>query len=220
MSESFILQQLAKKEVTAEAISDKILQHPNLLPEIFQGLKAEKANVKYGCLKVLRLISEREPAMLCPHFDFFVELLDSEVTFFKWAAILIIANLAAVDSNHKFEKIFDKYFSPITDHVMITAANIIGSSAKIALAKPELTERIVREILKVEQAAYQTDECRNVAIGHAIKSFHQFFHRVKAKQPVIELVKRQLTNSRAGTKKAAEKFVMRYLKAEANEDFN
>lgn len=220
MPDSILPQQLAKKEATAEAITEQVIQHPELLPEIFKGLNEQKANIKYGCLKVLRLISEQHPALLYRHFDFFVELLDSEVTFFKWGAILIIANLTTVDSNNKFEKIFAKYFAPITDHVMITAANIIGSSAKIALAKPELTEWIVREILKVEHAAYQTDECRNVAIGHAIKSFHQFFHQVKEKKPVIEFIKGQLDNTRAGTKKVAEKFVMKYLKDEANENFN
>ncbi|HEX9974112.1 MAG TPA: hypothetical protein VGD14_18730, partial [bacterium] len=128
MKESSSLQQLAKKETTAEAITDNVIQNPDLLPEIFQGLNAEKANVKYGCLKVLRLISEQQPAMLYPHFNFFVDLLDSEVTFFKWGTILIIANLTSVDLNDKFEKIFDKYFAPITGHVMIPASNIIGSA--------------------------------------------------------------------------------------------
>lgn len=211
MTESSIFRQLDQKEVTAKQLADQVIQSPNLLPEIFEGLKADRANIKYGCLKVLRLISEKQPAILYPRFDFFVELLDSEVTFFKWGAILIIANLTAVDSDHKFESIFDRYFAPITDHVMIPAANIIGSSAKIALAKPELTEQIAREILKVEHAVYQTDECRNVAIGHAIKSFYQFFDQIKDKEPVIEFIKRQLTNTRGGTKKAAKKFVKKYL---------
>jgi hypothetical protein len=210
MYDSILLQQLAAKEITAETIAEKVIQHPELLPEVFEGLNESKANIKYGCLKVLRLISEQQPELLYPKFDFFVELLDSEVTFFKWGAIIIIANLAAVDTNHKFESVFDKYFAPIPDHVMITAANIIGSSAKIALAKPDLTERITKEILKVEKAIYQTDECRDVAIGHAIKSFQHFFDQIKNKKPVIMFIKKQLDNTRNGTRKAAEKFLRTY----------
>jgi hypothetical protein len=174
MPDSILLQQLATKEATAETITDQVIRSPELLPEIFEGLKEEKANIKYGCLKVQRLISEQQPALLYPRFDFFVDLLDSEVTFFKWGA------------------------------------NIIGSSAKIAPAKPELTERITREILKVQRAVYQTDECRNLAIGHAIKSFHQIFDQIKNKEPVIKFIKKQLDNTRSGTKKAAEKFVRTY----------
>jgi hypothetical protein len=211
LNESSYLQQLAKKETTAEAITEKVIQQPELLSELFDGLNVQKANIKYGCLKVLRLLCEKQPELLYLKFDFFVKLLDSDVTFFKWGAILVVANLTVVDSEHKFENIFNKYFAPVTEHVMITAANIIGSAAKIALAKPGLTDRITREILKVENAVYQTDECRNVAIGHAIKSFHQFFDRVKDKEPVIEFIKRQRENSRSGTGKAAEKFVKKYL---------
>lgn len=212
MSESQFFQKLVTKEVTAEAIAENIIQQPELLPEIFDGLNQAKANIKYGCLKILRLISEHKPSLLYPRFDFFVELMDSDITFFKWGAILIVANLTSIDVDHKFEKIFDKYFAPITDHVMITAANIIGASAKIALAIPELSDRIAKEILKVEQAFYQTDECRNVAIGHAIKSFYQFFNLIKDKKPVIDFINRQLDNCRTGTKKAAEKFVRKYLR--------
>jgi hypothetical protein len=83
MSESSSLQQLAKKETTAEAITAKVIQNPDLLPEIFQGLNEKAASIKYGCLKVMRLISEQQPAMLYPHFNFFVDLLDSEVTLKK-----------------------------------------------------------------------------------------------------------------------------------------
>ncbi|MFQ5677760.1 MAG: hypothetical protein ACE5G1_17860, partial [bacterium] len=39
-----------------------------------------------------------------------------------------------------------------TGPVLVTAANIIQGAAKIAKAKPELTPRITRELLKVEKA--------------------------------------------------------------------
>lgn len=211
MTEYNLHQQLATKEVTAEELTKRVLKEAKLLPEIFDGLKADKANIKYGCLKLLRLISEQQPVLLYPYFDFFVELVDSDVNVFKWGGILIIANLTIVDTNNKFEKIFKKYFTPITEHVLITASNVISSSATIALAKPELTEQITTEILKVERAVYQTDECRNIAIGHAIKSFHKFFDQIENKRPVIEFIKKQLDNSRSGTKKAAEKFVKKYV---------
>ena len=107
MSENNFFQQLANKEVTAEELTKRVIKDPNLLPQIFEGLKAEKANIKYGCLKVLRLISEQQPALLYPYFDFFVKLLDSDVNIFKWGAILVISNLTIVDTDNKFDPIFD-----------------------------------------------------------------------------------------------------------------
>ena len=65
---------------------------------------------------------------------------------------------------------------------MATAANIVKGAAKIAVAKPELTERITEEFLKVEKANYQTEECRNITLGHTIASFEQFFGQIKDKK--------------------------------------
>ena len=64
MTESQLIQNIAHKETTAEETAENIIKNPERLSEIFEGLKAEKANIKYGCLKVLRLISEKEPVLL------------------------------------------------------------------------------------------------------------------------------------------------------------
>ncbi len=79
------------------------------------------------------------------------------------------------------------------------------------MVKPELSDKIAQEILKVEKAKYQTAECRNVALGHAIKSFDQFFDQIEDKEPVIKLIKRQLKNTRNATRKKAEKFIKKHM---------
>jgi len=210
MSESELLQEIGRKEADKEEITNRVIKKPGLLSEIFEGLSSDKARIKYGCAKILRITSEKEPKILYPRCDFFVGLLDSDSTFLKWDAIHILANLAAVDSEDKFEGIFDKYFAPIPGPVLITAANVIGGAARIALAKPKLTEKIGKELLKVEKAEYQTIECRNIALGHVIKSFDQFFDQIKNKEPVVELIKKQLENTRNGTRKRAELFVRKH----------
>lgn len=207
MPESKLFKQIAQKESDEEKIAARIIKRPELLSEIIEGLDSDKARIKYGCLKILRIISEKEPKVLYPRFDFFTGLLESDNTFFKWGAIYIISNLSSIDLQNKFEKIFDKYFAPVPGPYMISAANVIRGGAKIALAKPKLTERITREILKVEKGKYQTIECHNVVLGHAIKSFDQFFDQIKDKEQVMKLAKKQLNNTRNATRKAAEKFL-------------
>jgi hypothetical protein len=211
MSGSKLQQEIARKETDMEKTVDKVMKKPELLSEVFEGLGSDKARIKYGCVKVLRLISEKKPEILYPRMDFFSDLLDSDNNFLKWGAIHTIANLAAADSERRFEVIFDKYFAPIPGPELIPAGNVIGGAAKIALAKPELSDRIAKEILKVEKAKYQTAECRNVAIGHAIKSFDLFFDQIKDKEPVIKLIKKQLKNTRNATRKKAEKFLKKWI---------
>jgi hypothetical protein len=210
MSPSNLLREIGQKETDKNEIADRVIGNPELLPEIIEGLSANKARIKYGCARVLRLLSEKKPELLYSWFDLFVGLLDSDNSFLKWDAIHILGNLAAVDTEDKFEKILDRYFAPIPGPVLITAANVIGGAAKIALAKPALTEGITGEILKIENARYQTDECRNVALGQAIGSFDRFFDQIEDREPVIALVQRQLGNTRSSTRKKAQKFLKKW----------
>ena len=210
MAPTNVILQISKKGSDKEKIARRVIKNPDLVPELLDGLNADRARVKYGCEKVLRIIGEKKPEVLYPHFNLFVKLLDSDNNFLKWGAIITISNLARVDSKKKFEKISAKYFSPINGPVMITAANVIGNAGKIALAKPALTERITREILKVEKAKYRTAECRNVALGHAINSFDRFFDRIKDKEPVLALVRKQRRNRRNAVRKKAEKFMKKH----------
>ena len=205
-----LLQRIARKQSNKEKLAAKVIAAPELLPLILEGLKSDRPAVKYGCDRVLMALSERAPAILYPRMAVFIELLASENHFLKWGAIRIVANLAGVDTEGKFEANFDKFFAPLQGPVMITAANIAGSAARIALAKPHLTERIVLELLKVERACYQTAECRNVALGHVIVALGEFFDRVKNKESVVAMIKRQLDNSRNATRTKAAKFVKRF----------
>ena len=114
-----------------------------------------------------------------------------------------MSHLARVDTEDKFDAIFAKYFSPIPGPVMITAANVIGGAARIAQAKPQWADRIAREVLKVSRARYQTAECRNIAMGHAIETIGQIYRSLHEKATVVRFVKRQLKNTRDATRRKA-----------------
>ncbi|MGA2261360.1 MAG: hypothetical protein ABSH28_07985 [Acidobacteriota bacterium] len=207
MNTSNLLQKIARKGSDPAKIAAQVIKSPELIAGVMEGLGANKPVLKYRCEKILRSVGERKPELLYPQFNFFTTMLDCNNSILKWGAIISIANLARADGENKFESIFDRYFAPITGPVMITAANTIGSSARIALAKPHLADRISKAILKVEGAEYKTPECRNVAIGHAIDSLDQFFDHVQDKDCIIRFVKKQLMNTRTPVRKRAERFL-------------
>jgi hypothetical protein len=200
-------QQIARKNSDKNIIADKIISNTTLLPELFTGLQAKEARIKYGSNKVLTIISEKNPSVLYPKLDFFVAQLDNENNFLRWGAIEIIANLCRADSTHHFESIFSKYFSPLHSHKMISAANTIKASSVISKAKHNLTEKIAEEILSVENEDFETSECNNIVIGQAIKTLDEIFPQLKSKKPVFEFVRRQLKNRRPATRKKAEAFI-------------
>ena len=205
-----LLADIGKKQSDKEAIAAKVARSPEALSEVFEGLSATEANVKYACAKVLHVISEKNPCALYPRFDRFVELLRDGNKILQWEAFCIIANLSCVDSKDKFEGILDTYFAPIRGPVMITAANVIKGASTIAVAKPHLTERVVKELLRVEKGNYQTAECRNVALGHAIEALDLFFEQIEDRKPVLRLVRRQQNNTRSATRRKAERFLRKH----------
>jgi len=82
---------------------------------------------------------------------------------------------APVDVDGKLEAALDKCLRPIPGPQMIAAANAIQCASRIALAKPQLADRIARASVGVLSASYKTAECRNVAIGQ--KRHHRLrFH--------------------------------------------
>jgi len=192
-------------------LARKAIRNPRLVSDIGTGLNAVKPRVKYGCAKALRLIGEQRPDLLYPHFDFFVRLLDHENKILQWDAVFVLSHLSSVDAEDKFRAVFDKYFSRIRGPVMITAANVIQGGARIAQAKPQLPDRIAAEMIKVGRARYQTAECRNVAIGHAIVALGNILPVLNNPAPVVAFVRRQIRISRPATRKKAEYFLKSVL---------
>jgi hypothetical protein len=93
---------------------------------------------------------------------------------------------------------------------MVTVANVVGNSAKIALAKPHLVQRITSELLKVENiklTPHLTAECKRVIIEHTIKSLDVFFEKIEAKEQVLSFVRKQLRSTRASLRKEAQSFL-------------
>ena len=210
---SGLLQKLENKSMTKEGLLRRVKQDFNLLPEVLSGVSSSKARVRYGCAKVLMDLSEEYPEKLYPHMDSFIDLLDSKYRILTWNAMAIIANLARVDRDKKFDAIFDKYYSFLNDAYMVTVANVVGNSGKIALAKPYLISKITNELLKVENISTTpqlTEECKRVIAENAIKSFNLFFERIDDKKKVLSFVKRQVNSPRKTLNMQAEDFLKRY----------
>jgi hypothetical protein len=212
--ENGFLQRLADKSMTKEELHIKVKLDSSLIPTILQGVSSSKAPIRYGCAKVLMDISEDDPKQLYPYMDFFADLLDSKYRILTWNAMGIIANLTRVDEDGKFDAVFNKYFSFINDEYMVTVANLVRNSGKIAVAKPHLVKKITNELLKVEHISitpHLTEECKRVIAEHAIRSFSMFFDRVEQKDKITAFVKRQLKSSRKSLREEAENFLKKHV---------
>jgi len=114
--------------LSKDELRQKVEQDFSLLPTLLNGMSSPKAAIRYGCAKILMDLSAEHPEKLYPHIDTFVALLDSKYRILTWNAMAIIANLAKVDSEQKFDAVFDKYYSFLNDEYMVTVANVVGNS--------------------------------------------------------------------------------------------
>jgi hypothetical protein len=173
------------------------------LPDLLRDLNSAQARIKLRASKSFRDLSRETPQMIYPHFDTFAALLDHDNNILKWNAILTLAHLASVDHEGKVERLLDHYLAPITGPVMITAANTIKGAAEIARFKPRLVDRIVAGILRVERAKYATQECRQVAIGHALQALGTMRQVIADPRSVYSFAQRQTSNPRSATARKA-----------------
>jgi hypothetical protein len=211
--ETSLVKKLASKEITKQELFDKVEQNFDLLPEVLQGVASSKAAIRYGCAKVLMDLSEKYPDKLYPYMQNFIELLDSNYRILVWNAMAIIANLTEVDKDKEFDAAFDKYYSFLNDEYMVTVANVVGNSAKIALAKPYLVQKITTELLKVNDISltpHLTAECKRVIVEHTIKSLNAFFEKIEDKREVLFFVKAHINSSRASLRKEAQNFLKKW----------
>ena len=215
MTSATLLEQIGRKRSDKAQAARQVIQDPRLLPEVFRGLEADKAAVRFGCAGVLLAISESQPRLLYPHWDRLAEMTDSPNSILQWTAYRALANLAPVDSEGRMEGFLNRYFAPVPGPAMITAATVIAGGGRIAQAKPHLADVIAAKILGVQRARYKTAECRNVAIGHAIEALEGFFGLLKKPRPVLQFVRRQLRNRRNAVRKKAAAFLKANLRPRA-----
>ena len=107
-----MLQQLESKRISKEAVRAEVEKDFSLVPELLTGTSSSKANVRYGCGKVLMDLSEKYPDKLYPYMTRFIELLDSKYRILTWNAMAIIANLTKVDK--------DKSSNPFFPNILVS----------------------------------------------------------------------------------------------------
>jgi hypothetical protein len=210
--ESQLLQKLAEKKITKETLYRMVEADFGLLPEVFGGVSSQKAAVRYGCASVLVDLSAKYPEKLYPHMDKFIALLESKHRILTWNAMAAIANLCCVDKDKKFDAVFDKYFSFLNNDYLVTVANVVGNSGKIASAKPYLVPKIAGELFKVENTSttpHLTEECKRVTAEKTVEAFSQFYNEMDPvdKAKALSFVKRQTISPRKTLREKAELFL-------------
>jgi hypothetical protein len=178
------------------------------LSEALEGILSKKDKVRFRCFKFLLHVSEEQPEMLYPRWDYLVELLDSDNHYHRYIAINLLANLAKVDGENRFEAIFDKYFGNIDGDRTMVAGQAALNSGKIAKAKPKLEAKITDRLLNIGKThrGKQVDLIK----AYAIEAFNEYFGESSEKQGILDFVTAQLDSKSPKTRKASKEFLKKW----------
>jgi hypothetical protein len=201
-----MLTELSHQDADIEAAAARALEDDALLADLLDGLNSREETFRYNCFKVLTLISREHGELLYPRWDRLAEQLGSDNTYRRISALQLIANLTAVDAEHRFEKLFDRYFALLDDRSVIPAAQLAGASGRIVRARPELESRITAKLLAIDGTHHHPDR-RDLIKGYAIESFDEYYEQAGDKEEILDFVRRQLTGSSPRTRKLAAEFL-------------
>ena len=207
------MQELCSKQITRAQLYKKVETDFSLVPEIIAGTASPNATVRYGCASVLMDLSAKYPGKLYPYMERLIGLLDSKHRIITWNALAIVAHLTAADSQRKFDAIFDKYYSFLGNEYMVTVANTVGNSGEIAKNKPYLADRIIAEVLKVQNlrtTPHLTEECKLVIAQQAIKTFNTLINFTKNKKALLDFAEQHKNSSRDALRKEAKMFLKKW----------
>ncbi|MGB3903636.1 MAG: hypothetical protein WBB22_01815, partial [Anaerolineae bacterium] len=142
-------------------------------------------------------------------WDFFADLIGSDNTYHKYIAIYILANLTRVDTEHRFENIFEDYYGLLDDKSVIPPSHLARNSGKIARAKPHLQTRITDWLLSVDETHHRPDR-KELIKSYAIEGFDEYFEEAEEKERITEFVRLQLESGSPKTRKAAKRFLKKW----------
>lgn len=181
-----------------------------MIEESVRGIQSDNERTRYEHFKILLSVSEKSPELLYPYWDVLVELLRRDKVSCKHAAIRLIPNLVQVDSDNKFEEIFDEFFHHLSHESPVVSPHVAGNSGKIVWARPHLKGRITKLLLDVDK----TSQCRHLGLlkSYVIEAFDDYFKESEDKGRIVRFVRDQLNSDSPKTKKTARRFLKKWEK--------
>ena len=204
-----MLPELSRKDADISSVAGMAATDEALVSELLDGLESKNETYRYNCFKVLLLVSEAHSRVLYSRWDRFLKLLGSGNTYHRLSALQIMANLAHVDTEDRFEAVFDLYFGLLDDPSVIPAAHVARAAGRIANAKPELEPRITERLLSIDQT-HHDPERRHLIKGYALEAFAEYFETAEEKDRIVDFVKEQVDGGSPKTRKLARDLLKKW----------
>jgi hypothetical protein len=151
-SNQLLIELQQSKQPPLDELAAAMLHDPALLQAAVEGCASANEDYRYNSVRCLERVCDGGHAdLLYPQWDFFFHLLDSRNAFQRSGGLWLIASLTAVDSEGRFEAMFERFFQLLNDEKVMVVRYTVQSTARVAKFKPHLQDRITALLLNIEQ---------------------------------------------------------------------
>ena len=200
---------LDKKDINVKELAEKVLNDDVLLQELLKGIVSKDNTTRSNSFGVLQVISAEKPEILYPQWDYFHNMLMSKNNYHKYIAIYILADLTKVDTENKFEDIFEDYYGILAGDKVMTASHVALNSSKIALNKPELQSKILDRLLDIDNI--HQGRQKELVKSYVMDALGKMYPEVKDKERIAKFIEEQLDSSSPKTRDLAACFMDRCM---------
>lgn len=133
------------------------------IPQLVEWLSLKDDNIRYQVFLILQSRSTFFDDVY-PFWDTFYDKLKSENSYQRSIGLMLIAENAKWDTKNRMENTIDVYLMLLNDPKPITIRQCIQSLGKIALAKPELNDKIASRLISFDVMAVKESMRKSILI--------------------------------------------------------
>jgi hypothetical protein len=170
---------------------------------------SKKTEIRSMGYKTLLKIAEEQPETLMPYWDRLSALLHCGNGSTQYIAVHLLAPLTRADRDGRFGDLLDDFFSLLDDESVMVASHTAAVAGQIALAHPELQERITKKLFGIHQTHFDAER-KGLVASYAIGSFDEFFSQSSNQDEIASFVRRQLNSASPKTRKLAAVFLKKW----------
>lgn len=199
--------ELGQKDINIEELAKKALYDDELLKDLTNGILSKDDTTRKNSFETLQIISNKNPEVLYQEWDHFHKMLKSKNNYHKYIAIYMLADLTKIDTENRFNDIFEDYYRILAGDKVMTASHVALNSSKIATNKPELQGEIIERLINIENI--HQGKQKELIKAYAIESLRKMYPEIEDKAKVMKFIEEQLDSSSPKTRDLAACFIDR-----------
>ena len=183
-----------------ERITGWMISHPEIM-------------TYYQSYLIVSQACSRHPELFIRFWDAGLTMFESGISYRHNFALMFYAELTAVDSENRFETIFEVYFRHLAYPKLVTRDTCAHYVAVIARNKPKLRGRIAEKLFEAAESTQFPEKKEALVFGTMLEAFEAIYNEYPDKARIEAFARKVATGGSPKARKAAADFLRQYCKS-------